>query len=148
MASTPESRAAYLKKYRRLNAGQIKERDASRRLVRRYGITLEDKEAIILRQDSICPMCGRKLDTLTEHTAVDHCHTTGKIRGVVHRGCNVAIARLGDDVGAIRRLMRYLLPVELSAWFIRLLDAAETEKPISTKNKSVSIDAPVKDELS
>ncbi|MCT7352744.1 endonuclease VII domain-containing protein [Streptomyces sp. 15-116A] len=39
---------------------------------------------------------------------VDHCHKTGKVRGVLCFNCNSAIGKLGDDPDAVRRAAAYL----------------------------------------
>jgi len=44
---------------------------------------------------------------------VDHCHQTGRVRGVLCFNCNSAIGKLGDDPDAVRRAAAYL---EGSSW--------------------------------
>ncbi|WP_267885859.1 endonuclease VII domain-containing protein [Streptomyces sp. ATexAB-D23] len=44
---------------------------------------------------------------------VDHCHRTGRVRGVPCFNCNSAIGKLGDDPDALRRAIAYL---EGNAW--------------------------------
>jgi len=44
---------------------------------------------------------------------VDHCHETGRVRGVLCFNCNSAIGKLGDDPDAVRRAAAYL---EGSSW--------------------------------
>ncbi|MGW1890896.1 endonuclease domain-containing protein [Streptomyces sp. NPDC002004] len=39
---------------------------------------------------------------------VDHCHTTGRVPGVLCFNCNSAIGKLGDDPDAVRRAAAYL----------------------------------------
>ncbi|MFE5188252.1 endonuclease VII domain-containing protein [Streptomyces sp. NPDC056628] len=38
---------------------------------------------------------------------VDHCHETGRVRGVLCFNCNSAIGKLGDDPDAVRRAAAY-----------------------------------------
>lgn len=59
--------------------------------------------------DGACDACG--LGLAPHRVAVDHCHTTGRVRGVIHQRCNAAIGLLDDDPDRIRALADYLLKV-------------------------------------
>ena len=48
----------------------------------------ETREEMLKDQDYICPLCGQEIKP--ENSALDHCHKTGKIRGVLHKECNSA----------------------------------------------------------
>lgn len=56
-------------------------------LRRRYGITLEQFEAILAAQGGICPICERS-DVVF---CLDHNHKTLKIRGVICLNCNLRV---------------------------------------------------------
>lgn len=56
-------------------------------------------------QAGLCQVCNLKLG---EDVVVDHCHDTGKVRGLLHNGCNLALGMLGDDVDNLYRGMLYL----------------------------------------
>lgn len=59
------------------------------RLKRDYGITLEDFERMREEQKSLCAICGnRRHDHLGRGLSVDHCHITGKVRGLLCPRCN------------------------------------------------------------
>ncbi|MGW3290764.1 endonuclease VII domain-containing protein [Streptomyces sp. NPDC001002] len=51
-------------------------------------------------------LCGICLKAPAVH--VDHCHKTGRVRGVLCFNCNSAIGKLGDDPDAVRRAAVYL----------------------------------------
>lgn len=60
-----------------------------------------------------CAICGR---LLTQGEAkVDHCHTTGRIRGVLCNACNVALGLLKDSPALLRRAAQYLAREKASA---------------------------------
>lgn len=42
------------------------------------------------------------------HTHIDHCHTTGKVRGILCSGCNLAIGHAKDNPDRLRKLAEYL----------------------------------------
>jgi hypothetical protein len=72
-------------------------------LKRNYGLTEAERDAMIASQRGLCAIC---LDALPVH--VDHCHKTGRVRGVLCFNCNSAIGKLGDDPDAVRRAAAYL----------------------------------------
>jgi len=74
------------------------------KIKQKYGITREDWERIRDEQGGRCALCDRKPKELV----VDHCHETGVVRGLVCRGCNVALGRLGDNLESIKRVIEYL----------------------------------------
>ncbi|MBZ9594995.1 MULTISPECIES: endonuclease VII domain-containing protein [Streptomyces] len=77
-------------------------------LKRSYGMTEADRDEMIAAQDGLCCIC---LKAPAVH--VDHCHKTGRVRGVLCFNCNTAIGKLGDDPDAARRVVSYL---EGHAW--------------------------------
>ena len=57
-------------------------------------ISYEAYELLLELQDKKCIICGRLEELEGRALSVDHCHKTGKIRGVICRGCNSAIGWL------------------------------------------------------
>lgn len=55
---------------------------------------------LLQQQGGVCPLCMKPVD-LTEKGAlvVDHDHTTGQIRGALHRSCNSALGRMDNAIG-------------------------------------------------
>jgi Recombination endonuclease VII len=70
---------------------------------RNYGITLLQYEDMCVQQDNMCASCGK-----TEKLFIDHCHTTGKIRGLLCRYCNSLIGFAKDDPEMLRRAAIYV----------------------------------------
>ena len=71
----------------------------------KWGITLQEFDA--MASDG-CGICGTKTCDSGRELAVDHCHETGKVRGVLCRTCNQALGKLGDNLEGITKVMRYL----------------------------------------
>lgn len=80
-----------------------KDRNTEQRRKRRYGITNAEWDAIAKQQDELCALCRIK-----PPVDVDHCHTTGKIRGLLCRGCNVGLGLFGDSVDGLTKAIAYL----------------------------------------
>lgn len=59
---------------------------------------------LLKEQNGICPLCTGPINmTLTAghktDFALDHCHETGRIRGVLHRSCNGALGKMDNAIG-------------------------------------------------
>ena len=77
------------------------------RLKHRYGITAAEYDALFAAQHGVCAVC-RKPSGSSEQPqhwknklAIDHCHETGKIRGLLCNGCNTGIGLLGTESVAL-----------------------------------------------
>ncbi|MET9255914.1 endonuclease VII domain-containing protein [Streptomyces sp. NPDC003717] len=77
-------------------------------LKRQYGLTEDEREALVSAQRGVCCIC---LAASPVH--VDHCHETGRVRGVLCFSCNAALGQFKDQPEAIRRAAAY---VEGTAW--------------------------------
>ena len=55
-------------------------------------------------QDGRCAICG----AVSGRLFVDHCHTTGNVRGLLCVACNNALGQFRDSVSALRRAIDYL----------------------------------------
>ena len=55
----------------------------------KYNITIEQYDEMLDAQGGGCAICGVK--PTNKRLAVDHCHTTGKVRGILCTGCNTGL---------------------------------------------------------
>lgn len=67
--------------------------DRKKTLQRKYGITINDYEQMFQQQNGVCKIC-KGLDPSGRRLAVDHCHTTGVVRGLLCPSCNTALGRI------------------------------------------------------
>lgn len=88
--------------------------DAGRRhLLKGYGLTLEEYEAMATAQDGLCAIC-RQPETARDRggrirsLAVDHDHETHTVRGLLCHACNVALGYLDDDPERLEAAATYL----------------------------------------
>lgn len=72
-----------------------------------YGISIGDYEALVASQGGECAICGGAF-TQRKRTHVDHCHETGRVRGVLCENCNRAIGLLQDRPDIARAAADYL----------------------------------------
>jgi hypothetical protein len=89
--------------------------DADKRLRRVYGITLAEYNELFEAQGGVCALCKKGESTKRmkkgegrERLAVDHCHDTGRVRGLLCFKCNTAIGSLGDTEEDAQRVVDYL----------------------------------------
>ncbi|MFI9153359.1 endonuclease VII domain-containing protein [Streptomyces sp. NPDC053367] len=77
-------------------------------LKRQYGLTEAERDELVVSQGGVCCICSA---AAPEH--VDHCHETGRVRGVLCFSCNAALGQFKDRPDVIRRAAAY---VEGIAW--------------------------------
>lgn len=79
-----------------------------RQLQRRYGITQDDYEKLLADQGGACAICR---SPEPEHRAldVDHCHVTGRVRGLLCNPCNRALGKFRDNIPRIVAAVAYLV---------------------------------------
>lgn len=73
-----------------------------------YGITIEDYQTMIVAQEFRCKGCGKHETDLSRPLCIDHCHTTGKVRGLLCASCNSSIGFVNDDINILLNLIKYL----------------------------------------
>lgn len=71
----------------------------------KYGISLEDFTALYKKQNGICANVNCNF---IGDLVVDHCHSTGKVRGLLCRSCNLALGHVQDNIDLLDGLADYL----------------------------------------
>ena len=78
-------------------------------LRRRYGITIEEYDKMLEKQNGCCAICGIHCDDIkSKHLCIDHCHQTGKVRGLLCRSCNAYLGLWKEDINFFKRAILYL----------------------------------------
>lgn len=75
--------------------------------LKKYGIDVEDWARLFEAQEGKCAACKTLLQE-GKHTHVDHDHATGKLRGLLCRGCNNALGCVHDNPMILQDLVVYL----------------------------------------
>lgn len=120
-----ERRSETLRQWRIANADRRREQqrvwraanpEAYRTIKRRavlkaaYGITPEDYDLMLRAQGGVCAICGEAeaSDATGKRLAVDHCHATGRVRGLLCANCNQGIGQFKDDAARMRAAADYV----------------------------------------
>lgn len=83
--------------------------------LKKFGLSLDDYKLMLIKQNYVCAICKKpekiknyktqKINSL----AVDHCHDTGKVRGLLCCACNQGIGLLNHDPELIRNARLYIV---------------------------------------
>ena len=78
-------------------------------LQRTYNITLETYNEMLAEQEHSCAICGTtEAGGPHGQMMVDHCHDTGKVRGLLCKSCNIAIGEMKDNPDIAHKAWMYL----------------------------------------
>lgn len=81
---------------------------------RAYGISREEYIALLETQNHVCAICKKPESTVDKRTnkprnlAVDHCHGSQKVRGLLCQQCNQALGLLKDNKQLLASAIKYL----------------------------------------
>lgn len=80
-------------------------REAQRRQARQsiYGLSQDGYEALLERSGGLCEICQER-----KWRHIDHCHSTGDVRGLLCQQCNVGLGNFQDKVALLNRASEYL----------------------------------------
>ena len=74
----------------------------------KLGMTLENYNKMLTAQNDRCKICNRHKSDQKRSLHVDHCHDSGKIRGILCGNCNVALGLFNDDIDTLKKAIIYL----------------------------------------
>ena len=114
--ANPEKTAAMARSYRERNPEKAKAaakkwyqankaKKVFRTRLRRYGLTEEEYQNLLERSNNGCEICGEPFRA-TPH--IDHCHDTGRVRGLLCSHCNHGLGKFRNDPQLLRKAIRYL----------------------------------------
>ena len=73
-----------------------------------YGITLEQYNNMLKAQNYSCAICGEEDEVEGRRLAIDHCHTTGQVRGLLCGKCNRGLGLFYDNEDLLQKAIQYL----------------------------------------
>lgn len=87
---------------RKKNYPRKKQINRAKQLLKLYGLTIEQYEAMLASQSGACFICKKPQSDLQYALAVDHCHKTGRVRALLCPTCNNAVAMFENYGDAVR----------------------------------------------
>lgn len=75
---------------------------------KKYNITEKEYNYLFILQEGKCKICKKHQNTLNKKLAVDHCHTTNKVRGLLCCSCNLALGLFKDNYTFLKNAIKYL----------------------------------------
>lgn len=90
--------------------GRTKEQIRSYNRKRAYGVSQEEFDRMAEAQNGVCLICGNPPSGKGKSNIlhVDHCHDTGRIRGLLCTNCNCGIGFFKDDPELVKKALFYL----------------------------------------
>lgn len=108
--SVPENKAKAIARHSKnwRENPEIRRRKHSQNLQAWYGITIEQKEAMLAAQGGACAICTEVShgDVFSWH--VDHDHQSGHVRGILCMLCNLLLGKAKDRPEVLRAAADYL----------------------------------------
>lgn len=93
-------------KWKKENPERAKENDYKRK----YGLSYAEYGHLLSTQNGACAICNTRFEDAQRGVLfVDHCHKTGKVRGLLCQNCNTAIGLLQDNPLFCTKAAKYLL---------------------------------------
>ena len=85
------------------------EKKKSQHLLNKYNIDWDYYNHLLESQDGRCSICGTKDPKGRGNFHVDHCHETGRIRGLLCNECNIGLGKFKDDPTILHQAADYLM---------------------------------------
>ncbi len=98
-----EERQAYKKAYYQRNKAAIAVTTRRNKLKRKYGVTPDQVDKLSAKQEHKCAICGD-----LKPLRIDHCHASGKVRGLLCHNCNTALGHFRDNTDTLKKAIRYV----------------------------------------
>jgi hypothetical protein len=74
----------------------------------KYNVSDLEYEQMLIKQNYSCAICEEHYSKFNKALSIDHCHNTGKIRGLLCGNCNSGIGMLKDSITLVKSAANYL----------------------------------------
>lgn len=102
----PEKERNRTNLWRERNKDTLKSSYKKWALKKNYGLSIEEYNSLLKLQNNCCAICNKKEQK--KMLAVDHCHSTGKVRGLLCSKCNTAIGLVKENKETLNKMIAYL----------------------------------------
>lgn len=105
--------AEYRQRRRLSNPDGINQMVRAQNIKHKFGLTLEQVEVLRVEQGNCCKICGIEFSDASRRNnpttmVIDHCHATGRIRGLLCLKCNSGIGQFNDSASLLLAAVNYL----------------------------------------
>lgn len=112
---------SYLRRHYQINKELYNNKSREGHYLRRYGLTYFDYLSMCESVGSCCQICSKELQVAgpgigkgcMDICVVDHCHSTGKIRGILCQTCNRGLGLFKDNSKVLQKASDYILSAQL-----------------------------------
>lgn len=105
------TRKAHLETYHNKGGKELQAKRSFKNNLKKYGLTPEQYNVMITIQEGKCKICKSSESHRTDtkyNLFVDHCHTTGKVRGLLCHHCNAGLGHFKDSIEFLEQAKEYL----------------------------------------
>jgi len=105
----------YYSKWRKNNKDKLaiyEHRRYQKSKYKKYGITQEIVDQILLEQDNKCYICSSDFSE-KNRLNIDHCHQTMKVRGLLCINCNLGVGHFKDNIELLDKAIKYIIKSKL-----------------------------------
>jgi len=104
-----QCKVAYNKVYRQANKDKVYDIERKSKMKQTYGIAVEDYDRMLKDQGGGCAICSATVPSeRTKYFTVDHCHETGKVRGLLCVKCNRGLGLFNDQSQRLQNAADYI----------------------------------------
>ena len=104
-AKHPDAAMKAFSAYRQRYPERVKASMYKHDLKRKYGLTPEQVQNKIWEQGWMCAICDKRTPKILN---IDHCHRTGKFRGMLCINCNLLLGNAMDSIEILEQAIAYL----------------------------------------
>lgn len=97
-----------LKEYNRLNNLFHSKTYKLRAKLKKYNLTLDQYTELVVNSKDRCAICQEKEKIKNKSLALDHCHKTGKVRGLLCGRCNKALGAFNENIELFKKMIAYI----------------------------------------
>lgn len=80
--------------------------------VKKFGISVDEYNTMVHNQNNSCAICNKPkelFDGRGNNFHIDHCHSSGKVRGLLCSNCNTGLGQFKDNIKSLENAIQYLL---------------------------------------
>lgn len=92
----------------KINNEAFRKRNPGYHRARTYGLSIDDVASMKDKQGNKCAICKIYEEHSSRELVVDHCHRTGRVRGLLCFKCNAGLGQLQDSVEMLKAAIIYL----------------------------------------